>query len=189
MGARTAPAGSVVSLDGLELVPLEPAHAAIVLEMATRRGNQYLIDLGRDEEEVARVLAQLARAPWALSLAVLRGAECVGMATTGLANLRSMNASILGMFVDPPSAGPALALCIRHLFWNFPLHRIHTQVPLLDLTREYVDLYRAVGFEDEGRLHDHALVGGQAFDAAVLGLLRPEFEAWCAAHEPRLALT
>jgi len=96
---------------------------------------------------------------------------------------------VLALFVDPPSSVAGLALFVRHVFWNFPLHRLHTQIPTLDLTTEYIRLFEGAGFVDEGRLRAHTLVAGQAFDAAALGLLRPDFEAWCSEHEPRLALS
>jgi hypothetical protein len=179
---------SVTSLDGLDLVPLEPVHAPLVLEMVGRRANRYLIELGSNADQVAQMLAELRRAPWSLSMAVLRGDECIGMATTALANLRSLHASVLALFVDPPSSPLALALFLRHVFWNFPLHRLYTHVPMLDLTAEYVRLYQHIGFTNEGCYVAHALVAGQTFDVAALGLLRSEFESWCAAHEPRLTL-
>jgi hypothetical protein len=172
----------------MELVPLEPVHAPLVLEMVARRGNQFLIEVGSDPEQVAQMLAELGRLPWSLNMAVLRGDTCIGMATTALANLRSLNAGILALFVDPPSATLALALFLRHVFWNFPLHRLHAHVPLFDLTSEYVRLYRSVGFVDEGRFVAHALIAGQPFDVAALGLLRSDFESWCAKHDPRLGL-
>lgn len=190
MDNRSAPRAipAMVSLDGYELVPLEPSDAPQVLQLLELRGNRYLVELGASEHEVARLLAELAQAPWSLPLAVLRGDECVGMATTSLANLKSLNASLLALFTDPPGSSLALALYLRHVFWNFPLHRLHTQVPSLDLTREYEDLYRSVGFVDEGRLVGHVVIAGRPFDVTVLGLLRADFEAWCATHEPRLSL-
>ena len=186
-GPAARPAPAVVALDGYELVALEPADAPQVLELVGLRGNRYLIDLGASEHEVARLIAELTQAPWSLPLAVLHGDLCVGMATTSLANLKSLNASLLALFTDPPASATALALYVRHVFWNFPLHRLHVQIPVLDLTREYVDLYRSVGFVEEGRLVDHAVVAGQSFDVTALGLLRSDFEAWCLVNEPRLA--
>jgi hypothetical protein len=180
--------GSVTSLDGLELVQLEPDHAPLVLEMVARRGNRYLIELGSDADQVAQMLAELRRTPWSLSMAVLRADECIGMATTALANLRSLHANVLALFVDPPSSVLALAMFLRHVFWNFPLHRLYTHVPMLDLTAEYARLYQNVGFADEGRFVAHAVVAGQPFDVTALGLLRSDFESWCAVHEPRLTL-
>ena len=44
-----------------------------------------------------------------------------------------------------------------------------------------------MGFVEEGRLVDHAVVAGQSFYVTALGLLRSDFEAWCLVNEPRLA--
>ena len=180
---------SVVALDGLELTPLQPWHAPQLLQLIERRGNRYLLDLGgASADQLGAAVAELAKAPWSLPMAILRDDYCVGMATTALANLRSLNASLTALFVDPPSSRTALALYLRHVFWNFPLTRLHTQIPVLDLTAEYLGLYLSAGFVDEGRLVGHAQVGGQYFDAAALGLLRTDFQQWCAEHEPRLVL-
>ena len=56
----------------------------------------------------------------------------------------------------------------------------------MDLTREYEDLYRGIGFVDEGVLRDHSYIAGHAFDVAALAISREEAARWCAAHEPRL---
>ena len=148
-----------------------------------------MLDVPADAGSIASLIELLRREPWSLPLAVIKEGECVGVATTALASIKSLNASLMTMFVDPSTATTPLAMCVRHLFWNFPLHRLHCQVPLLDLTREYVDLLTSVGFEDEGRLVEHAVIGGQRFDVATLGLLRPRFDAWCGGNEPRLCLT
>ena len=155
--------------------------------MVAQRGNRFLFDVGDDPDQIANMLSELRKAPWSLTMAIVRDEQCLGMATSGLANLRSLHASVLALFVDPSDAASALALYVRHLFWNFPLRRLHAQVPLMDLTEDYVDLYSRVGFRDEGRLSAHAVIAGKAFDVATLGLLRTDFEDWCDQHEPRLA--
>ena len=183
-----APIDAITARDGLRLVPLEPEDARAVMDLATQRGNALLVDLGTDERAVAGLLAQLASSTWALPMAILRGEYCIGMATTSLADVTSLTARVLAMFVEPPTATAALALYVRHVFWTFPLRRLHAQVPVLDLTREYLELYGSAGFLDEGRLIDHVVVAGQSFDVAALGLLRGEFDDWCAARMPELAL-
>jgi len=37
-------------------------------------------------------------------------------------------------------------------------------------------------------LAGHAEVGGRPVDVVVLGLLRDEFDVWCATNDPRLSL-
>ena len=152
------------------------------------RGNRHLIELGSDPDQIAQLLARLKAGTWSLPIAVLSGDLCIGMATTALADTKGMHVSLLSMFVDPPAASRALALYLRHVFWTFPVRRIHVQVPDLDLVREYVALYESVGFVNEGRLVNHLIVAGQSFDVITLGLLRADFESWAQAQEPDLGL-
>jgi hypothetical protein len=120
--------------------------------------------------------------------ALVRDDELGGFGATALPNIRALNASVTALFVDPETATTPLAMYLRHLFWTFPLHRVHTQIPDLDLTREYIELLQRVGFAVEGRLVEHARIAGQTFDVVALGLLRSDFEVWCDQHEPRLSL-
>jgi len=191
MGTPTRPTAvpSVLGLDGFELVPLEPHHAPQAIQLMALRGNRFILELGDNHDEVALLLAELIKAPWALPLALLHGENCVGMATTALPNLKSLNSSVLALFTDPPGSTLPLALYLRHVFWNFPVHRLYCHIPSIDLTQEYLDLYRSVGFVEEGRLYGHAVIAGQSIDVAVFGLLRSDFEAWCLVHEPRLSLS
>jgi RimJ/RimL family protein N-acetyltransferase len=51
-----------------------------------------------------------------------------------------------------------------------------------------VHALEASGFQNEGLIRDHAVIGGKPCDLAVLGVLRAEFEVWCRENETRLAL-
>ncbi len=179
---------AIVDLDGWSLLPLVPDHAPLVAQLLGERGNRYVLDVPPDEGMIRAALVDLPRQPWSLPLAIAREEGCMGVAATALANVKALHASLMALFVDPARATLPLAMAIRHLFWSFPLHRLHAQIPAIDLTAEYVELLRSVGFEDEGRLVGHALIAGQPFDMVTLGLLRRDFERWCDAHEPRLAL-
>ncbi|MGH9086222.1 MAG: GNAT family N-acetyltransferase [Acidimicrobiales bacterium] len=183
------PVPAVVELDGWSLQPLVPDHAPLVAQLLGLRGNRYILEMAPDVGTIRTALAELPRQPWSLPLAIVRDEELVGVATTALPNVKALHASLVALFVDPPSATLGLAMAVRHLLWSFPLHRLHAQVPAMDLTTEYVDLFRSVGFEDEGRFTAHAMIAGQPFDMVVLGLLRTDFERWCVDHEPRLRLT
>jgi len=99
---RAAPA--VTQFEDYELIPLEPSDAPQVIQLLSLRGNSYLIDLGASEHEVASLISQLAGTTWSLPLAILRGDECIGMATTSLANTKSLNASLLAIFTDPANS-------------------------------------------------------------------------------------
>ena len=188
-GPAARPAPAVVALDGYELVALEPADAPQVLELVALRGNRYLIDLGASEHEVARLIADLSQAPWSLPLAVLHGDVCVGMATTSLANLKSLNASLLALFTDPPGSATALALYLRHVFWNFPLHRLHVQIPVSGPDPGVRGAVPVGGLRGGGAprrpRRDRRPVLRRDGARARSG---PDFESWCVANEPRLAL-
>lgn len=179
---------AVVELDGWALEPLVADDAPLVAQLLQQRGHQYMLEMAPDEMFIRSAIAELAAQPLALPLMILRDQYCGGVATTALANVRTLSASLIALFVDPPGATLPLAMYVRQLFWTFPLRRLYAQVPAMDLTREYVDLLGSVGFVDEGRLVSHAEIGGQAFDVVTLGLLRQDFEDWCAVHQPRLAL-
>lgn len=183
-----APAPAIVELDGWSLEPLTEDDAPLVVELMGIRGHRYLLDLAADESSMRLIIAELARQTWAMPMAAIRDDACAGFMTTAFPNLRSLNVGVGGLFVDPALAVLPFAMYVRHLFWSYPLHRLHAQIPDMDLTREYHDLFAAVGFTDEGRLVQHSIAGGQMFDMVQFGILRPDFEAWTAAHEPRLAL-
>lgn len=185
-GLGSAPA--IDELDGVRLQPLDPQHAPVVAELLRMRGHRYILELPDDADSIAALLAEVTRQPWSLPLAAIRGDECIGVATSALPNLKALHAGFTALFVDPATATTATAMCVRHLFWTFPLRRLHAQVPDLDLTREYIDLLTGIGFQLEGRLVDHLQVGGQTFDTVMLGLLRTDFDDWCDANEPRLSL-
>lgn len=182
-----APA-AITELDGWTLDPFTVDEAPLLAQLLQHRGHRYVLDIPADPAVIAQLLTELAKQPWSLPLAIARGDELAGFATTALPSLQALNASVAALFVDPSTGRLPLAMYLRHLFWSFPLRRVHTQLPDMDLTREYIELLTSVGFEVEGRLRAHATVGGQTFDVVALGLLRTDFEAWCAAHEPRLSL-
>ena len=189
-GSDAPPASpAIVDLDGWSIQPFTAAETPLLSALLDRRGHRYLLDVPLDEATLRTVLTEIVGSPWSLPCAVVRDDEMAGFATTALPNVRALNTGFTALFTDPAVAIVPLSMYVRHLFWSFPLHRLHAQIPDLDLTREYIDLLTAVGFEVEGRLVDHAHVAGQSFDVVALGLLRSDFEAWIAAHDPRLSLT
>lgn len=179
---------AVLELDGISIRPLDAANAGVVVSLLGMRGHNLIVDLPRDPAAIAQMFGALAGQPWTLPLAAVRDNECIGVCTSALADVKAMHTSFTTMFVEPAEATLALAMCVRHLFWSFPVRRFHAQIPDTDLTREYVGLLESVGFVDEGRLRQHAIVGSQPFDVVSLGLLRADFEQWCEREEPRLAL-
>lgn len=187
MPDRSNPAPAIVELDGWSLEPFTPDDAPLLVELLGQRGHRYVLDVPADEAVLRTMLTEVARQPWSLPLAAIRDGACAGFATTALPNVRALHASVAALFVDPATSRLPLAMYLRHVLWAFPVHRLHTQIPAMDLTWEYIELLQSVGFVDEGRLVRHAVIGGQEFDVVALGLLRSDFEAWCEAEEPRLA--
>lgn len=179
---------AVVELDGVTVQPLDATNASVVASLLGMRGHRHILDIPADPSSIASMLTEIARQPWSLPLAAVRDGECIGVATTALPDVKSLNVNFTALFVEPQESTTALAMLVRHLLWSFPLHRLHAQIPDSDLTREYIDLFRSVGFADEGRLKSHIVMAGHTFDAVALGLLRTDFETWCAENEPRLAL-
>jgi hypothetical protein len=184
--STTGPTPAIVELDGWSIEPFEDDDAPLLVELLGQRGHRYVLDVPIDDAVLRTILGELRRQPWTMPVAFVRDDACAGFGTTALANVRSLNASIGALFVDPDASAIPLAMYVRHLFWTFPLHRLYTQIPDMDLTREYVELLRSVGFAEEGRLTSHAMIGGQTFDMVALGLLRADFERWIDEHEPRL---
>ncbi len=112
----------------------------------------------------------------------------VGAAALTARSNRDRNALLIAMFAAPLRSTLTLAAYVRHVFWMQPLHRLFVQLPIVDGVTDYLALFTAVGFVPEGTVANHALVGEQPRDVAMLGMLRPEFEDWCRKKEPRLAL-
>jgi hypothetical protein len=183
---QAAPA--IVELDGWTLEPFDLEDAPLLAELLALRGHRYILEVPPDPALLRVILTELVTQPWTQPMTVVREDAFAGFATTALANVRALHTSIGALFVDPGPATLPLAMYVRHLFWSYPLHRLHTQIPDLDLTREYIALLTSIGFVEEGRLPEHALVGGQVFDVVSLGLLRSDFDRWTQDHEPRLSL-
>jgi hypothetical protein len=182
------PVPAVPSLDGFSLRRLTAADAVVALEITLAGDHPLLFDIPTSLDG-CRALIESARArPWGLPMLCLRDGRPAGWVVTGLDNLRALNAFVLAVFLEPSEASLALALCVRHLFWNFPLHRLYTQFPLIPAAASYRQLYARAGFKEEGVMLQHAVVAGQTADVVVFGVLRDEFDEWAIANEPRLSL-
>jgi hypothetical protein len=178
----------MASLDGLSLRRLTTADATLALEIALAGDHPHLFDIPTSLDGCRALIERTRAQPWGLPMLCLRDGRPVGWVITGLSNVRALNAFLLAVFLEPSEATLALALCVRHLFWNFPLHRLYTQFPLIPAATSYRRLYTRAGFQEEGVMLQHAVVAGQSSDVVVFGLLRGEFDAWAAANEPRLSL-
>jgi hypothetical protein len=184
----TAPRPALLNLDGFSLRRLVPTDVDTVLKLHQTGANVHLIDLPNTTEGCLAFLRQLESQPWTQPMLSLREGEPVGVLSTGLTNLASLTTFLLAMFVDPTAATLPLALYVRHMFWQYPLQRVYAQFPLVDGIEAYADLYRSAGFQDEGVMRKHQVIGGRRYDVIVFGLLREDFDRWCAEHDQRLGL-
>ena len=69
----------------------------------------------------------------------------------------------------------AVALLLRHGFSDLNLHRVYLHV--FATNARAIDLYRRIGFAEEGCLRDAAFLDGSYTDVLVMGILEDEFEA------------
>ena len=81
---------------------------------------------------------------------------------------------------DPRDRGKGLGadavnVLLAYAFLHRNLHRV--ELDTLATNTAALRTYRAAGFVEEGRLRDHAWVGGHHVDTVVLAVLRPEWEA------------
>ena len=159
-----------------------------MLEVHRTGVNPLLVDLPQDPQGALAFLQELEKQAWALLMVATQAGKTIGVTANGLTNLGSLNTYVLAMFTDPASATVPLALYTRQMFYSFPLQRMYVQFPLVEGTTAYADLYRSVGFQQEGIMKKHQAIGGKRQDVVVFGLLRDDFDAWWAAHDPQLSL-
>jgi len=138
--------------------------------------------------ELTGFLGFLANKPWSLPMMCGRHGTPFGLCLLNVQQLKHLNAYLVALFETPATAHRSLALYIRQVFWFYPLHRLYAQLPSLPEMQPHIDLLAGVGFQREGVLAGHAEVGGRPVDVVVLGLLRDEFDVWCATNDPRLSL-
>ena len=179
------PSPPVLEIDGFAWRAAEPSDGPALEALAARSTNRVLFGLPGSEREFA---AGVGRPGFRMAMLCLRGSKPVGAAATNLRNHRSLNLRLVCFFADPVRAALPLAAYVRHLFWSLPLHRVYSQLPMVGGATAYVRLLKGAGFQEEGVIRGHAVVGGRPRDLAVLGVLREEFETWCRENEKRLAL-
>lgn len=183
MTLAATPATPVLQLDGFTWKLASGADAPMFDELAACGANRTIFNLPASADDFA---VGLGGAGLRMPMLAMRGTEAAGAAAFGARNHRDLHALLLGFFREPSAAMLPLATYVRHVFWSLPLRRLHVQLPLIDGAAEYVSLFGRIGFVQEGILQGHALIGGRPCNVAVLGILRPEFEAWCRNHERRL---
>jgi RimJ/RimL family protein N-acetyltransferase len=149
-----------------------------------------LFELPGSPAQLTAFLEALDRRPWSMPLLCCRRGRPTGVCLMNVGQLKNLNAYLVALFEEPATAERLLGLYIRQAFWAYPLHRLYAQLARHDELQPHIDLLRRSGFQSEGVLVAHINPGGaDAADAVVLGLLREEFDGWCAENEPRLSLT
>lgn len=179
------PSPAVLEIDGFAWRIAGPSDAPALEALAARATNRLLFSLPGSESAFE---AAVGWPGFKMPMLCLRGSKPVGAAATNLRNNHSLNVRLICFFAEPVRAFLPLATYVRHLFWSLPLHRVYCQFPMVAGATAYVRLLKGAGFQEEGVIRGHALVGGKPCDVAVLGLLRVEFESWCRENENRLAL-
>lgn len=178
---------SVLSRDGLALVPEVP-DPNVLVELARLSCNQGLLGTPLGEKDVAeRFLEGLGMELWATPMLVCRSNRAVeGFLFNARTDVGSLNTCLVGLLRDPVANTGALQLYVRHLFWSYPLHRVHAEIPAF--AEAWLAALELTGFRREGRFVEHVSLGGRRHDAAALGLLRRDFDAWARAEAPDLEL-
>jgi hypothetical protein len=175
----------VLELDGFRWRPALPSDAGVLDRLAGHGTNRMLFRLPASEPDF--VIA-LNRPGFRLPFLCLRGSDPVGAAATALRNQRSLNLRLIAFFAEPAAATLPIAMYLRHIFWTLPMHRVYIQLPIVAGSEDYRRSLGEAGFQEEGVVRGHGIVGGNECDVVALGLLRAEFEAWCQQNESRLNL-
>lgn len=186
--AKAGPLEPVTALGELSIRRLTSEEAAFLVELRELGSHRLLLDFGADPAEAAAWVATRRRGPYALPMLLERSGQPVGVAFTAFGSPRNLNAFAMAALTDYGQAARHLALYVRHVFWNFPVRRLYSQVPAVPALEEVAAAFAGAGFTEEGRLLGHVLLSGRPVDVIAMGLLREDFEAWCREHESELAL-
>jgi hypothetical protein len=179
------PSPPVLEIDGFAWQPARPSDAPALEALAAHSTNRILFGLPGSSEAFEGAVGGPG---FRNAMLCWKDSKPIGGASTGQRNFHSQNLRLTCFFADPAGASLPLAAYVRHLFWKLPLHRVYCQFPMVARGAEYMHLLKGSGFQEEGMIRGHALIGGKPFDVAVLGVLRDEFDLWCRENETRLAL-
>lgn len=185
MKSAAGPAPGILELDGFAWREAGPSDAPALEALASRDGNRTLFNLPGSEQEFA---ARVGGPGFRRAMLCFSDSEPIGAAATRSRDQRSANLQLMCFFAQPDTAVLPIAVYVRHLFWSAALHRVYLQLPMVAGAPAYVRLLTSVGFQQEGVVRGHGLVGERPCDVALLGLLRMDCEAWCQENDRRLAL-
>jgi hypothetical protein len=181
-----APRG-LIELDGNSIRALTSDDLPALLSLR-RTTPRDVFHIPTNQEGLDGFLDFMANKPWSLPMMCMRNGSPSGLCLMNVGQLKHLNAYLVALFEEPSSADRLLALYIRQAFWLFPLHRLNAQLPSRPEVQPHIDLLLRAGFQNEGVLKGHIEVDGQLSNVVVLGMLRDDFDAWCAINDPRLSL-
>jgi hypothetical protein len=181
-----APPG-LIELDGdsIRALSSDDLPALLRLRAATP---EDVFHVPSSQEGLDRFIDFMTNKPWSLAMMCLRQGSPSGLCLMNVGQLKHLNAYLVALFEEPSAADRLLALYIRQAFWLYPLHRLNVQLPSRPDLQPHIDLLLRAGFQREGVLEGHIEVDGQPSNVVVLGMLREDFDAWCAIDDPRLSL-
>lgn len=170
----------VLTGEFVDLVPLEPEHAACTL--AWRQSPRAAL-LNRGAATVEQQAAWIASRPaselnWVIT--VKATGQAVGMLSLVDLDLHNGHAQT-GRFLigeedavrGVPAAAEAMKLLYQHAFDTLGLRRLYGHVAAANT--QMVKWQRYLGMVEEGRWRQHWLIDGVAHDAVLLGLMADEY--------------
>jgi RimJ/RimL family protein N-acetyltransferase len=118
---------------------------------------------------------------YVFAICLKQSGEHIGNVGLGLIDMVSRNASFSIFIYDKKyrHAGfgtEATVLCLDFAFNHLNLHRVYLRTSAT--MTQAMEMYKRVGFVQEGVLREHFFTGGVYEDKILFGILREEFEAW-----------
>ncbi|WP_026877834.1 GNAT family N-acetyltransferase [Jiangella gansuensis] len=172
-----------LTADRIRLVPLEPRHAAAVFaslqdpESNRLTGTHQTFTL----EQIERFCATRADQDDRLDFAIedVETGEYAGGLSVNETDADNESAGFridLVAKYQGRGLGPeAIGLILRYLFEEVRVHRVGLEV--YSLNERGQRAYEKCGFVLEGRLRDALVWDGQRYDALLMSILRPEWDA------------
>lgn len=177
-------------LVGERVVLRAPIASDVDDRLALGRDPEIVKMFGGDPTNIAPLTRQMAQSwvndqidletAWIIEIA----GRCVG--DIRLHSVNPMDArAILGLgILDPTLLGQgygteAITLLLKHAFGAMGLHRVSLRV--IEFNERAIAAYKKVGFKEEGRERESALVQGQRYDDLIMGVLAHEFRPFGAA--------
>lgn len=184
---QSKPFEGMIELDGDSLRGLTTDDLPALMRLREATPTD-VFELPGSAQELAGFLEVLAKKPWSLPMLCCHHGKPSGLCLMSVGQLKNLNAYLVALFEQPAAAERLLVLYIRQAFWAYPLHRLYVQLPSRAEVQPHIELLLRSGFRREGVMRGHIGVAGKPVDVEVLGMLRAEFDAWCATGEPRLSL-